>query len=101
MNQTPIAVTFRAFLLLFILVGTYSATGAANTTTDYLLASRNVNPWLIGLSAMATENSALVFTGEVAFAYQMGISAIWCSIGWALGRYTRLVVDFPTIKTNF
>lgn len=98
MNQTPIAITFIAFLLLFILVGIYSATRASNTTTDYLLASRNVNPWLIGLSAMATQNSGLVFTGEVAFAYNMGISAIWLGLGWAVGTYIAWWFIFKPLR---
>ncbi|MDE5085863.1 MAG: sodium/proline symporter, partial [Trichodesmium sp. St16_bin2-tuft] len=56
-KQIWVGITFIAFLLLFIAVGIYSSTQKQNTTTDYLLASRNVNPWLTGLSAMATNYS--------------------------------------------
>jgi sodium/proline symporter len=86
-NQTEIALTFIVFLLLFAVVGIYSATRKTNTTTDYLLANRNVNPWLTALSAMATGQSGLLFTGQVGFAYTRGISSIWLVIGWAIGDY--------------
>ena len=56
-NQIWIATTFIAFMLLFTVVGIYSATQKQNNTTDYLLAGRNVNPWLTALSAMSTGQS--------------------------------------------
>ncbi|NER99514.1 MAG: sodium/proline symporter, partial [Symploca sp. SIO1B1] len=86
-EQTWIAITFMAFLLLFIAVGIFSSTRTSNTTTDYLLASRSVNPWLTALSAMATGQSGFLFVGQVGFAYQVGISSIWLVIGWAIGDY--------------
>ncbi|NES00415.1 MAG: sodium/proline symporter, partial [Symploca sp. SIO1B1] len=86
-EQTWIAITFIVFLLLFIAVGIFSSTRTSNTTTDYLLASRSVNPWLTALSAMATGQSGFLFVGQVGFAYQVGISAIWLVIGWAIGDY--------------
>ncbi|NEP59796.1 MAG: sodium/proline symporter [Symploca sp. SIO2G7] len=86
-EQTWIAITFITFLLLFIAVGILSSTRTSYTTTDYLLASRSVNPWLTALSAMATGQSGLLFVGQVGFAYEVGISSIWLVIGWAIGDY--------------
>jgi len=76
-DQTSIAVTFIAFLLLFVMVGTLAALRKQNTTTDYLLASRNVNPWLTELSAMATTQSGFLFAGVVGFSYKLGLASIW------------------------
>ena len=45
-NLFVITLSFLAFMLLFVGVGIYSATRKKDTTTDYLLASRDVNPWL-------------------------------------------------------
>lgn len=70
LNQIGIAITFIAFLLLFTVVGIYSATRKTNTTTDYLLANRNINPWLTALSAMATGQSVFLFMDQVGFAYK-------------------------------
>lgn len=66
-TQVIIAICFIAFLLLFAVVGIYSATKKQNNTTDYLLAGRNVNPWLTGLSAFATAHSGGMFISTIGF----------------------------------
>ena len=97
-NQAWIAVTFLAFLLLFTLIGIYSAKRKQDTTADYLLANRNVNPWLTALSAMATGQSGFLFVGQVGFAYDSGISAIWLTIGWAIGDYLAWWLFFRQLR---
>ena len=49
--------SFVAFLLVFVLIGAAATLKSERTGTDYLVANRNVRPWLVGLSAMATNNS--------------------------------------------
>ncbi|EAZ92614.1 sodium/proline symporter [Crocosphaera chwakensis] len=97
-DQIGIIITFIFFLLLFTGVGTYSATQKKATTTDYLLASRQVNPWLTALSAMATGQSGLLFIGQVGFAYNIGISAMWLIIGWAIGDYLAWLFVFQPLR---
>ncbi|NEO11071.1 MULTISPECIES: sodium/proline symporter [unclassified Moorena] len=97
-KQVGIALTFIMFLLLFTAVGIYSATRKQNTTTDYLLASRNVNPWLTALSAMATGQSGLLFIGQVGNAYFIGISSLWLTIGWAIGDYLAWYFIFKRLR---
>lgn len=97
-DQLFIAVTFIGFLALIIFVGIYSATQKRNTTTDYILASRGVNPWLTALSAMSTGQSGLLFLGQVGFAYEIGISSIWLTIGWAIGDYLAWLLFFKRFR---
>lgn len=97
-NQVWIAITFIAFMLLFTVVGIYSATQKQNNTTDYLLAGRSVNPWFTALSAMSTGQSGLLFIGQVGFAYKSGISSIWLTIGWALGDYIAWWLFFKRLR---
>ena len=97
-DRVAIALTFIAFVLLFTGVGIYSATKKQNTTSDYLLASRNVNPWLTALSSMATGQSGLLFVGQVGFAYTIGISVIWLVIGWAIGDYLAWLLVFGKLR---
>jgi sodium/proline symporter len=97
-NQGVIVVTFIAILSLIVLVGAYSASNTQNTTDDYLLASRNVNPWLTALSAMSTGQSGFLFLGQVGFAYEIGISSIWLTIGWAIGDYLAWWLFFKRLR---
>ncbi len=93
-----IALTFIAFLLLFTIVGIYSVTQKQDTTADYLLAGRKVNPWLVALSALSTGQSAFLFTGQVGYAYIQGLSAIWLAIGWAIGDYLAWLLVFKRLR---
>ncbi|WP_088240114.1 sodium/proline symporter [Calothrix rhizosoleniae] len=97
-KQVGIAITFIFFLLLFTGVGIYSSTRKQSNTTDYLLASRNVNPWLTALSAMATGQSGLLFIGQVGFAYKIGISSLWLTIGWVIGDYLAWYFVFKRLR---
>ena len=97
-NQIIIALTFISFLIIFAIVGIYSATQKTNTTTDYLLANRQVNPWLTALSAMSTGQSGLLFIGQVGFAYTFGIAGLWLTIGWAIGDYLAWWLAFKRLR---
>ncbi|MGF1540801.1 MAG: sodium/proline symporter [Pleurocapsa sp.] len=93
-----IALTFILFLILFTVVGIYAATQKQDTTTDYLLAGRKVNPWAIALSALSTGQSGFLFTGQVGYAYTQGISAVWLAIGWAIGDYLAWWLFFKRLR---
>ncbi|MGL5794392.1 MAG: sodium:solute symporter family transporter, partial [Waterburya sp.] len=97
-NQLFIAVAFIGFLLLIVFVGIYSSSYKQSTTADYLLASRDVNPWLTALSAMSTGQSGMLFLGQVGFAYKIGVSAIWLTIGWAIGDYLAWLFFFKRLR---
>ncbi len=97
-DRIAIAITFIIFVLLFTVVGIYSATKKQNTTSDYLLASRNVNPWLTALSSMATGQSGLLFVGNVGYAYTVGISSIWLLLGWSIGDYLAWRLVFSRLR---
>ena len=97
-NKITIAIAFIFFSLSFTLVGIFSAKYKKNTTADYLLASRKVNPWLTALSAMSTGQSGFLFTGQVGYAYIRGISSIWLVIGWAIGDYLAWWLVFKKLR---
>ncbi|MBF2067103.1 MAG: sodium/proline symporter [Calothrix sp. C42_A2020_038] len=98
MNNLFVVATFIGFLGLILGVGVYSSAFKRNTTDDYILASRDVNPWLTALSAMSTGQSGLLFMGQVGFAYKIGISAIWLVIGWAIGDYIAWLLFFKRLR---
>lgn len=77
--------SFCLFLFLFIGVGMLSALSAKGNKADYLLAGSSVKPWLVALSAVATNNSGYMFIGMIGFTYATGISSIWVMIGWIFG----------------
>lgn len=79
--------SFLGFLSLFAAVGLSSAWRSRNTKEDYYLASGGMRPWLVGLSAVATNNSGYMFIGVIGYTYATGLASIWLMLGWILGDF--------------
>lgn len=79
--------SFIGFLLIFVLIGLSSAFKSRNTRHDYYLADSTVPPWLVGLSAVATNNSGYMFIGVIGYTYATGLASIWLMLGWILGDF--------------
>lgn len=80
-------VSFIVCLALFLVIGLASARVRKNNAQDYYLASHSVPPWLVGLSAVATNNSGYMFIGVIGYTYAVGLSASLLMIGWILGDF--------------
>lgn len=80
-------ISFIFFLLMFTLIGVSSAWKSRGTRHDYYLASGSIKPWLVGLSAVATNNSGYMFIGVIGYTYVTGLASIWLMIGWIAGDF--------------
>lgn len=78
---------FIAFLMAFTLVGVSSSRVSRGTSQDYYIASGSVRPWLVGLSAVATNNSGYMFIGVIGYTYVTGLATIWMMVGWIVGDF--------------
>ena len=79
--------SFIIFLLIFTLIGLSSIWQSKGTRHDYYLADSSVKPWLVGLSAVATNNSGYMFIGVIGYTYATGLASIWLMIGWIAGDF--------------
>lgn len=87
MDSTLIAVSFIGFLLAFTLIGLSSLIKSRGTRHDYYLADSTISPWLVGLSAVSTNNSGYMFIGVIGYTYVTGLASIWLMIGWIAGDF--------------
>lgn len=72
---------------MVLLLGLSSARRAKTSAADYFLASRSVPPWLVGLSAVATNNSGYMFIGLIGYTHAVGIQSVWLMVGWITGDF--------------
>ena len=86
-GSSYIALSFIGFLSVFTLIGLSSVLQSRGTRHDYYLADGRVKPWLVGLSAVATNNSGYMFIGVIGYTYVTGLASIWLMIGWILGDF--------------
>ncbi len=77
--------SFLIFLAAIVVVGISSARLSRGTKHDYYLASSSIKPWLVGLSAVATNNSGYMFIGVIGYTYATGLASIWLMVGWITG----------------
>ncbi len=93
--MTVVVVSFIFCLLIFLGVGIASAVRRKNTSEDYLLASRSVGPWVVALSAVATNNSGFMFVGLIGLTYTEGLSSLALMGGWVTGDYAAWLMGIP------
>jgi SSS family transporter len=79
--------SFIAFLAIFVAIGVSSVLRSRGTKQDYYLASNDVPASLVGLSAVATNNSGYMFIGVIGYTYMTGLAAVWLMVAWLLGDY--------------
>lgn len=79
--------SFTFFIGLFVFIGVLSVYKSRGTKQDYYLASSSVSPALVGLSAVATNNSGYMFIGVIGYTYATGLASIWLMIGWIAGDF--------------
>ncbi|OED34216.1 sodium:proline symporter [PVC group bacterium (ex Bugula neritina AB1)] len=80
-------ISFIFFLSIFICIGVLSTLANKHTNQDYFLASQGVKPWLVALSAVATNNSGFMFIGMIGCTYTQGLSSIWLMVGLIGGDF--------------
>lgn len=78
-------VVFGLAMAGFAAVGAASMRHARGDRADYLLAGRDVPPWLAALSAVATNNSGYMFIGQIGLTYAIGVRSLWLAVGWIVG----------------
>ena len=71
-----IITSFIIFLAVFVAIGVASTFRSDKSNVDYLVASRTVSPWLVGVSAMATNNSGYMFIGAIGYTYASGLESL-------------------------
>lgn len=92
------AITFIVVMLAFVAIGALSMRRKAASVEDYLTASSQVPPWLVGLSSVATNNSGYMFIGLIGFTFSQGISAAWLAFGWLAGDLLAWYTVHPQVR---
>ena len=92
--------SFSFFLLVFVVIGVLSVVNRKQTGADYLLASQSVPPWLVALSAVATNNSGYMFIGMIGFTYTYGLSSIWLMVGWISGDFLMSLLVHKKLRVT-
>jgi sodium/proline symporter len=75
---------FIIYLIVILIVGFLTYRSNENET-DYFLAGRRLNPWVVAFSERASGESAWLILGLPGAAFAMGFLEIWTALGCVLG----------------
>ena len=78
--------TFIAYFVVVIGIGAYFYNRSAKMK-EYLLADRQLNPYVVALSAQASDMSGWLLMGLPGSILVAGVGEIWVDIGLAIGTY--------------
>ena len=79
--------SFVVFMAMFAVIGISSSFKSKHNKRDYYLASSSIPPPLVGLSAVATNNSGYMFIGVIGYTYVTGLASVWLMFGWIIGDF--------------
>lgn len=91
--------SFIGFLLMFACVGLAASRASKGSVGDYYLAGQSVKAWLVGLSAVATNNSGYMFIGVIGYTYTEGLASVWLMIGWLAGDFVGSTFAHKRLRT--
>ncbi|WP_233749206.1 sodium/proline symporter PutP [Ferrimonas balearica] len=102
MISTATMITFFAYLILLLVIGTL-AWKATSTSSDYILGGRKMGPAVTALSVGASDMSGWLLLGLPGAIYLSGLSEAWIGVGLVLGAWLnwKLVSKRLRIYTEF
>ena len=83
--------TFIAYFVVVIGIGAYFYNRSAKMK-EYFLADRQLNPYVVALSAQASDMSGWLLMGLPGSILVAGVGEIWVGIGLAIGTYLAWLI---------
>lgn len=83
-NDFTVLVTFAATIIVTFSLA-YIGGKHSQKSNENDLAGRNLNGWLVGLSAGATANSGFIVSGAIGLGYLYGLQWVLLPIAWLIG----------------
>lgn len=88
------------YMAVVIGIGIYYTKRASESSDNYLIGGRSLNPWVTALGAEASDMSGWLLMGLPGVAYWFGLSdAIWTAIGLLAGTYLNWLFVAKRLRT--
>ena len=73
---------FFGYLILISIVGILSSRFSSTGMSEFFLAGRKLNRFVVALSSVVSGRSSWLMIGVTGMAYKMGASAVWAVVGY-------------------
>lgn len=75
---------FLGYLLLLLGIGVYSTRFSSEGISEFFIGGRQINRFVVALSAVVSGRSAWLLIGVTGMAYSQGASAVWAVMGYVI-----------------
>lgn len=99
-GSVQIFIAMVLYVAVVIGIGLYYAKRANESSHNYLIGGRSLNPWVTAMGAEASDMSGWLLMGLPGVAYWYGFSdAAWTAIGLAIGTYLNWLFVAKKLRT--
>jgi sodium/proline symporter len=89
---------FLAYLIALFAIGIYASKFSSKGISEYFIGGRQLNKYVVAISAVVSGRSAWLLLGFSAMAYNIGIAAFWAAIGYILIELWMFLYYAPKLR---
>jgi sodium/proline symporter len=90
--------SFAVYLLAVIGIGIYAARFSSAGLSEFFIAGRRLNRFVVALSAVVSGRSAWLLLGLTGMAYTRGVSALWAAVGYIIVELLLFLFYAPRLR---
>lgn len=99
-DKLQVLIAMVCYVAVVIGIGVYYAKRANESSDNYLIGGRSLNPWVTAMGAEASDMSGWLLMGLPGVAYWFGFSdAAWTAIGLGIGTYLNWLLVAKRLRT--
>lgn len=89
---------FVAYLVAVLGIGVYAARFSSAGLTEFFLAGRSLNRFVVALSAVVSGRSAWLLLGLTGMAWSRGVGALWAAVGYIVAELMLFLWYAPRLR---
>ncbi len=93
-----ILLSFSVYYIIVIGIGIYATRFSSKGISEYFIGGRQMNRFVVALSAVVSGRSAWLLLGVTGLAYLKGLTAVWAVIGYILVEFFLFLYYAPRIR---
>jgi sodium/proline symporter len=92
-DRIQVLIAMSGYMAVVVAIGLIFAKKANQSSENYFLGGRSLGPWVVAMSAEASDMSGWLLMGLPGVAYWFGLAdAAWTAIGLAVGTYLNWLI---------
>jgi sodium/proline symporter len=91
MDNLSLTISFALYLSVLVAIG-FATYRFSHNLEDFILAGRRLGPWVVAISAVASDMSGWLLLGLPGEAFRQGLCLVWVMIGCMAGTFFNWTV---------